>query len=59
MILLFPDKDRQAKGKGEKVRESVKTYRLTTTYSAASGKVSPANAGDRYSVYISIPVPLR
>jgi len=28
------------------------------TYSAASGKVMPMKADDRYSVYISMPVPL-
>jgi hypothetical protein len=29
------------------------------TYSAACGKVMPTKALDKYSVYISIPVPLR
>ena len=29
----------------------------TDPYSAASGNVIPANAADKHSVYISIPVP--
>jgi len=37
----------------------IELYSPTETYSAASGNVSPANAGDRYSVYISMPVPRR
>jgi len=36
---------------------SAVSYWSMSTHSAASGNVSPANAGDKYSVYISIPVP--